>query len=310
MKSAVKSAKKLKPDWIKVPLPSGENYTRIKSLRKTLGLSTVCEEALCPNIAECWGGGTATFMLMGDICTRGCRFCSVKTGRPRALDEKEPEKLGIALSQMGLEYVVLTSVDRDDLFDHGSGHFSKTVKTIKSYNPSLLVEVLTPDFNGEDVFIQKVLRASPDVYAHNIETVESLQKLVRDPRASYEKSFHVLQYVKKSKPSMITKTSLMLGLGEKESEILKTLEDLRAIDCNVVTFGQYLQPLRYKLKVKEYVSPETFQLWKERAEAMGFLYVASGPLVRSSYRAGEFFIKSRIQEQKSLKKEERSKNVN
>ena len=243
-------------------------------------------------------------MLMGKVCTRGCRFCSVKTGRPDTLDQKEPEKLGFAITQMGLDYVVLTSVNRDDLPDQGADHFAKTVKTIKHHKPSLLVEVLTPDFRGDTSLIKEILDASPEVYAHNIETVESLQKTVRDFRANYTQSLSVLEWVKKQKTSVLTKTSLMLGLGEKEEEIEKTLRDLRAIDCDVVTFGQYLQPLRYKLKVKEYVSPEMFQIWKKRAEEMGFLYVASGPLVRSSYRAGEFFLKYHIQKnQKHINKE-------
>lgn len=304
--------KQPKPEWIKVKLPSSSQYFKIKELRKSLNLSTVCEEALCPNIAECWGGGTATFMLMGKVCTRGCRFCSVRTGRPDKLDQNEPEKLGFAITQMGLDYVVLTSVNRDDLPDQGAGHFSRTVKTIKQHMSSLLVEVLTPDFRGDKTLIQKILDAEPEVYAHNIETVEALQKKVRDPRAGYSQSMKVLEWVKAKKPSVLTKTSLMLGLGEKEKEIEQTLKDLRAINCDVVTFGQYLQPLRYKLKVKEYVPPEMFQVWKKRAENMGFVYVASGPLVRSSYRAGEFFLKhhlQKIQEAESRKKETRTKKV-
>jgi lipoic acid synthetase len=298
------SGLKAKPDWIKVRAPAGEKYFEIKELLKGLNLATVCQEARCPNMAECWSGGTATFMLMGEVCTRGCRFCSVKTGNPKGkIDNDEPEKVGYAISKMTLDYVVLTSVDRDDLPDEGSSHFARTVQVIKSERPDILVEVLTPDFKGNEEFIAKIIDAKPDVFAHNVETVERLQKRVRDPRATYKQSMRVLEYAKERDNTRFTKTSLMLGLGETDEEILQTLKDLRAINCDVVTFGQYLQPTKTKLKVEEFVTPEKFEYWQKTAEAMGFLYVASGPLVRSSYRAGEFFIRGIIEKRKQAEQQ-------
>ena len=288
-----------KPEWIKVRAPAGEKYQQIKGLLTSLNLATVCQEARCPNIAECWGGGTATFMLMGEVCTRGCRFCSVKTGNPKGrIDNDEPEKVGFAIAQMNLDYVVITSVDRDDLPDEGSGHFARTVATIKANRPELLVEVLTPDFKGREEYIAKIIDVKPDVFAHNIETVERLQKRVRDPRATYAQSLGVLAFVKKHDPTRYTKTSIMLGLGETDDEVMQTLRDLRSVDCDVVTFGQYLQPTKTKLKVEEFVTPEKFENWKARAEEMGFLYVASGALVRSSYRAGEYFMRGIIEKRR------------
>ncbi len=281
-----------KPDWLKVRAPGGDNYLRIKDMLGDLKLATVCQEAKCPNMGECWSGGTATFMLMGEVCTRGCKFCHIKTGNPKGkLDPLEPEKVGYSIAQMDLEYVVITSVDRDDLPDQGASHFARTIRTIKKLDPELIVEILTPDFRGEDHLIEQLTLALPDVFAHNVETVERLQKSVRDPRANYAQSLHVLAHVKKVDPTRYTKTSLMLGLGETDEEILQTLKDLRQIDCDVVTFGQYLQPTPRHLKVIEYITPQKFEYWQKTAEDMGFLYVASGPLVRSSYRAGEFFMK-------------------
>ena len=297
--NTVKSRFAPKPEWLKVRAPSGEKYYEIKDLLKSLNLATVCQEARCPNVAECWGGGTATFMLMGEVCTRGCRFCSVKTGNPKGkIDNDEPEKVGHAISQMNLDYVVLTSVDRDDLPDEGSGHFARTVATIKANRSDLLVEVLTPDFKGRAEYIAKIVDAKPDVFAHNVETVERLQKRARDPRAGYAQSMGVLAYVKKHDPTRHTKTSIMLGLGETDDEVMQTLRDLRSVDCDVVTFGQYLQPTKTKLKVEEFITPEKFDWWKARAEELGFLYVASGALVRSSYRAGEFFMRGMIEKRK------------
>jgi len=285
-----------KPSWIKVKAPGGEEYTRIKDMLGQLKLATVCQEARCPNMAECWGGGTATFMLMGEVCTRGCRFCSVKTGNPKgAIDSDEPQKVGYAISQMGLDYIVLTSVDRDDLPDQGAGHFAQTVEVIKRHQPELIVEVLTPDFWGNMGVVGRLVDSKPDVFAHNIETVERLQKRVRDPRANYAQSMSVLDFAKKRHPERYTKTSIMLGLGEEHDEIDQCLRDLREIDCDVVTFGQYLQPTKLKLRVDKFYTPEEFAYWQKRAEEMGFLYVASGPLVRSSYRAGEFFMKGVIE---------------
>lgn len=291
-----------KPDWLKVRAPAGENYQRIKSMLGDLKLATVCQEAKCPNMGECWSGGTATFMLMGEVCTRGCKFCHVKTGNPKGvLDPLEPEKVGYSIAQMGLEYVVITSVDRDDLPDQGAAHFSRTIRTIKKLDEHVIIEILTPDFRGEMDLVAQLVDAKPDVFAHNVETVERLQKKVRDPRANYKQSLGVLEHVKKHDPTRYTKTSLMLGLGETDEEILQTLKDLRAIDCDVVTFGQYLQPTQRHIPVIEYVTPEKFKFWQTTAEDLGFLYVASGPLVRSSYRAGEFFMKGIIEKNKALK---------
>lgn len=285
-----------KPEWLKVRAPSGENYSRIKDMLGELKLATVCQEAKCPNIGECWSGGTATFMLMGEVCTRGCRFCNIKTGNPKgAIDPFEPEKVAYSISQMDLEYVVITSVDRDDLDDQGCDHFSRTVSTIKKLAPKLIVEILTPDFRGDKDLVCQLTDSKPDVFAHNIETVERLTPSVRDPRAKYRQSLDVLRYVKEHDPTRYTKSSIMLGLGETDEEVLQTLKDLRAVDCDVVTFGQYLQPTQRHLSVKEYITPDKFKHWQTVAEGMGFLYVASGPLVRSSYRAGEFFMKGIVE---------------
>lgn len=294
-------AKKMspKPSWLKVRAPSGENYARIKNLLGELKLATVCQEAKCPNMGECWSGGTATFMLMGEVCTRGCRFCNVKTGNPKGvIDPFEPEKVAYSISQMDLEYVVITSVDRDDLEDQGSNHFARTVATIKKLAPNLIVEILTPDFKGDRECVNTIVDAKPDVFAHNVETVERLTPSVRDPRATYRQSLRVLEMVKEQDPTRYTKSSLMLGLGETDEELMQALRDLRAVGCDVVTFGQYLQPTKRHLKVVEYVTPEKFEFWQKTAEEMGFLYVASGPLVRSSYRAGEFFMKGIINRQR------------
>ncbi len=288
-----------KPRWIKVRPPAGEKYLEIKDLLKDLNIATVCQEAQCPNIAECWGGGTATFMIMGEVCTRGCRFCSIKSNKVgQQLDQDEPEKVGYAIAQMGLDYVVLTSVDRDDLEDQGAGHFARTVEVIKENDPDLITEVLTPDFSGRKDLIEKVVDSKPDVFAQNVETVERLTRKVRDRRAGYQQTLDVLKYVKTYDPTRYTKTSIMLGLGETDEEVLQTLKDLRAIDCDVVTFGQYLQPTKKQLKVEEFVTPEKFESWKKTAEEMGFLYVASGPLVRSSYKAAEYFMKGVIERQR------------
>ena len=288
-----------KPSWLKVKAPAGKEYLRIKEMLADLKLATVCQEAKCPNMGECWAGGTATVMLMGEVCTRGCRFCAVKTGNPKGvLDEKEPEKVGYAIGQMGLEYVVLTSVDRDDLEDGGAEHFARTVRTIKKEDPNLIVEVLTPDFKGIEKDIAHLVQSKPDVFAHNIETVERLSPSVRDPRAEYRQSLRVLEYVKEVDPTRYTKSSIMLGLGEADEEVRQSMKDLRDVGCDVLTFGQYLQPYRRLLKVQEFVTPEKFAEWQKEAEDMGFLYVASGPLVRSSYRAGEFFMKGIIEKQR------------
>lgn len=289
-----------KPSWLKVRAPTGENYSRIKEMLGDLKLATVCQEARCPNIGECWAGGTATFMIMGEVCTRGCRFCNVKTGNPKGvLDPFEPEKIAYSISQMNLEYVVITTVDRDDLPDQGAEHFSRTVTTIKKLAPNLIVEILAGDFRGDQDLVYQLTDAKPDVYAHNIETVERLTPKVRDPRAKYRQTLRVLEMVKERDATRYTKSSIMLGLGETDTEVLQTLKDLRNVGCDVVTFGQYLQPTKRHLKVEEYVTPEKFQEWQAIAEDMGYLYVASGPLVRSSYRAGEFFMKGIIEKQRA-----------
>ena len=289
-----------KPDWLKVRAPGGERYTDIKTKLRDLKLFTVCEEARCPNMGECWSGGTATIMLLGDTCTRGCHFCAVKTGRPGGIvDELEPEKVAGLIAESGLEYIVLTSVNRDDLSDGGADHFARTVEGIKARAPKILCEALVPDFKGDITAVERLAKSGLDVYAHNIETVKSLQKKVRDPRANYEQSMKVLWAAKKiSNGKMLTKTSIQLGHGECDEEVLQTLKDLRANLVDVVTFGQYLQPTKDHLPVVEYVKPEKYKFWEDISYEMGFVYVASGPLVRSSYKAGEFYLTSLLKKEK------------
>jgi lipoic acid synthetase len=268
-----------------------------------LKLATVCEEAKCPNIGECWGGkkseATATIMLMGDTCTRGCRFCSVKTDRkPAALDPNEPANTAEAISRWELGYVVLTTVDRDDLPDGGAAHLSETVKQIKEKAPKTLIEVLSGDFRGELEHVQTLAKSPLDVFAHNVETVEALTPHVRDRRATYRQSLSVLENAKLHNDHILTKTSIMLGFGETDEQVLQTLKDLRAIGVDVVTFGQYMRPTKRHMKVVEYVKPEKFDYWKDVALDLGFLYCASGPLVRSSYKAGEAYIENVIRKRK------------
>jgi len=295
----IQEASAVKPDWVRVRYPSGDNYERIKGLLRNHNLHTVCEEAHCPNVAECWGGGTATFMLMGDTCTRGCRFCMVKSGNPHGtLDDFEPLKVADAIADLGLRYVVITSVDRDDLLDGGAGHFASTIRAIKSRDPNIITEVLIPDFQGNVDDIKKVVDAGPEVIAHNIETTRQLTPLVRDRRATYDQSLKVLKSIKDLNPSSYTKSSIMLGLGELEPDLIATMRDLRAVDVNILTLGQYLRPSKGHLPVSEYVSPEKFDHYKRLAEDSGFLYVASGPFVRSSYRAGEFFVEALVRKKK------------
>lgn len=284
------STENRKPEWLKIRPPSHENYFEIKKLLRSLNLYTVCEEARCPNIGECWAGGTATFMLLGDVCTRGCKFCAIKTGNPRGkVDRDEPLKVSGAIAQLKLKYVVITSVDRDDMEDHGSAHFAETVALLRVKDPNLKIEVLTPDFLGRREWISKIAKARPHVFAHNIETVERLTPKVRDPRAKYKQSLSVLKIVKEENPEIYTKSSIMLGLGETDEEVMQVLKDLKEVGCDVVTFGQYLQPTKKHLKVQEFVKPEKFEYWREVSENMNFLYVASGAMVRSSYRAAEYF---------------------
>jgi lipoic acid synthetase len=279
-----------KPVWLRVRAPSGEKYTKVKQSLRSLDLHTVCEEARCPNISECWGTGTATIMIMGDICSRGCRFCAVNSGRPVLLDADEPERVAKAIKEWKLSYVVITSVCRDDLKDGGAEHIAKTIKATKDLCPKTIVEPLIPDFRGNEDSIKIVVESKPEVISHNIETVSRLTPKVRDVRASYEQSLRVLKKIKDIDSLIYTKSSIMLGLGESEEEIIQTIKDLRSVGVNILTLGQYLQPNPKYLPVVEYITPEKFSWLREIGESMGFAYVASGPLVRSSYRAGKFFV--------------------
>ncbi|XP_017889224.1 lipoyl synthase, mitochondrial isoform X1 [Ceratina calcarata] len=296
------------PPWLKTEIPMGANYSRLKSQLRQLRLSTVCEEARCPNIGECWGGGkhgtaTATIMLMGDTCTRGCRFCSVKTSRtPLPLDPEEPINTANAITDWGLDYVVLTSVDRDDLDDGGANHIAETVKEIKKKS-NILVECLVPDFRGNEKSIETVVNSNLDVFAHNIETVERLTPFVRDRRAQYRQSLKVLKTAKEYNPELITKSSIMLGLGETDEEIEQAMRDLREAGVGALTLGQYMQPTKRHLKVIEYVTPEKFKNLEILGSELGFLYTASGPLVRSSYRAGEFFLTNILKKRRNKQAE-------
>ena len=285
-----------RPQWLTVIPPTGGANQNLRELFASLSLHTVCQEAHCPNIAECWGGGTATLMLMGDVCSRACRFCMVTPGKPAGvLDEHEPDNVAFALSQMGLTYVVLTSVDRDDLPDGGAAHFARTIRLVKERSPGLLVEVLIPDFQDDLDSLRTVASARPDVIAHNIETTMSLTPGVRDPRAGYWQSLSVLRNVKKINPRIRTKSSIMVGLGETEEEIRLAMVHLRNVGVDFLTVGQYLRPSGRHLRVEEFVTPDQFARYQRMGEELGFMYVASGPLVRSSYRAGEFFLKSVIE---------------
>lgn len=300
-----KEMKRLRlPPWLKTSIPEGDNYKRIRNSLRKLNLNTVCEEARCPNIGECWGGGpdqiaTATVMLLGDQCTRGCRFCSVKTSRrPPPPDPNEPRNTAQALIEWGLDYVVLTSVDRDDLPDGGSNHFAETVRIIKEGAPEMLVECLSPDFRGDKQAVEVMVHSGLDVFAHNIECVRDLTVFVRDPRAKYDQSMEVLRHAKESNPDILTKSSIMLGFGEHDEEVLQTLKDLRSAHVDCVTLGQYMQPTKRHTKVQEFVTPEKFKHWETVGGELGFVYTASGPLVRSSYKAGEFFIKNYLENNK------------
>jgi len=281
-----------KPPWIRVKLPAGEIYSRVRSIIRKHRLHTVCDEALCPNISECWGSGTATIMLLGDTCTRACKFCAVKTGNPRGyVDWDEPRRVAEAVKELNLDYVVLTSVTRDDLEDGGASIYAETVRLVKEFCPDVIVEVLIPDFNNDLNALRMVVESGVDVVAHNIETVERLTPKVRDPRAGYWKSLKTLKIVKDLSSKIYTKSSIMLGLGERDDEVVKAMKDLRSVGVDILTIGQYLQPTKHHLPVVEYVTPEKFRWFKEIGERLGFIYVASGPLVRSSYKAGEYFIK-------------------
>lgn len=282
-----------RPEWLRVRYPAGENYEKIKGILRHHNVHTVCEEANCPNVAECWGGGTATFMLMGDRCTRGCRFCMVKSGNPHGqLDIFEPLKVAETIADLGLRYVVITSVDRDDLPDGGASHFAATIKAIKQHDPDVIAEVLIPDFRGNIDHIRTIVEAGPEVIAHNIETTDSLTPRVRDPRATYRQSLKVLRSIKDLNSTIYSKSSIMLGLGETQSDLVKTMRDLRDVDVDILMLGQYLRPTKSHVPVREYVTPDRFQYYKQVAEELGFLCVAAGPFVRSSYRAAEFFLEA------------------
>jgi lipoyl synthase len=275
-----------KPPWLKVKLPSGGTFQEMKRNVTGHRLATVCEEARCPNMAECWNAGTATIMLMGSVCTRGCKFCAVATGNPAGLlDPDEPRLAAQSVKSMGLGYVVLTSVDRDDLPDGGAAHYAACVRAIKEASPRTAVEALTPDFAGDVAAVQVVLDSGVEVYAQNIETVRRLTHPVRDPRAGYDQTLAVLAYAKRARPGVLTKTSLMLGLGETDDEIAETMRDLRAVGVDILTLGQYLRPSRAHIPVARWVPPADFRHYRDVGLELGFLEVVAGPLVRSSYRA-------------------------
>lgn len=279
-----------KPDWLRAPLPSGEKYGEVKANVRKHGLATVCEESMCPNIGECWSHGTATIMIMGDTCTRACKFCAVDTGNPHGwLDPGEPEHCADSVEIMDLNYVVLTSVDRDDLPDGGAQHYADCVAAVKARCPGTRVEALTPDFDGRHEHVDTVVDSGLEVFAQNVETVERLTHVVRDRRAGYRQTLDVLSHAKAHNPDVLTKTSVMLGLGETEDEIAQVLDDLAAIDVDIVTFGQYLRPTINHLPIDRFVPPEDFAKYRQWGLARGFLEVVSGPLVRSSYRADRVF---------------------
>ncbi|AXK83859.1 lipoyl synthase [Pseudolabrys taiwanensis] len=277
-----------KPDWIRVKAPVSRGYAETHALMRANGLHTVCEEAGCPNIGECWDKKHATFMIMGDTCTRACAFCNVKTGLPAALDASEPQHVGEATAKLGLSHIVVTSVDRDDLADGGAQHFADTITAIRRHAPSTTIEILTPDFLRKDGAVEVVVAAKPDVFNHNLETVPSLYLSVR-PGARYFHSLRLLQRVKELDPTMFTKSGIMVGLGEERNEILQVMDDLRSADVDFLTIGQYLQPTRKHAEVKRFVPPDEFKALEKIAYAKGFLMVSASPLTRSSHHAGEDF---------------------
>mgnify|MGYP003323115226 FL=1 len=281
---------KKKPDWLRVKIPTGGKYQTVNEIVKSHSLSTVCEESHCPNIGECWSHGTATIMLMGSVCTRACKFCSVDTGNPRGwLDSEEPENTARSVQLMNLRYVVLTSVDRDDLEDGGASHYAACIRAIKARTPKVKVEALTPDFSGSQESVQTIIESGLDVFAQNLETVERLTSEVRDPRAGYQQTLEVLSKAKEIDSRILTKSSLMLGLGESFDEIEEAMIDLRKHRVDLLTLGQYLRPTKNHLPIKSWISPKQFEDLREMALKMGFKEAASGPLVRSSYRADKIF---------------------
>jgi lipoic acid synthetase len=295
-----------KPDWLRVRAPGGDRYHGLKETLRSLDLYTVCEEARCPNVGECWREGTMTVMLLGDVCTRGCRFCAVTTGDPRgAVDTREPEHVARAIAKLELSYVVLTMVNRDDLLDGGADHVARTVRRLHELRGDLLIETLVGDFRGQTDAIDACCEGNPDVFAHNVETVRRLTRTVRDVRSGYDQSLAVLARAKElsrrfavepDRRPMLTKSSIMVGLGETDDEVIETMRDLRSVGVDLVTLGQYLRPSPKHHEVMRFVPPETFALYEEEAKKLGFLYAASGPLVRSSYKAAEVFLRSLLAE--------------
>ena len=284
-----------KPRWLRAKMPSGTGYSSTRGIVQQHKLSTVCEESMCPNIGECWNAGTATIMVMGAVCTRACRFCAVDTGNPKGwLDPDEPVNAARAVQLMGLQYVVITSVDRDDLDDGGAGHYAACVREIKKLNPDTAVEALTPDFDGVEKHVETVVDSGLEVFAQNVETVRRLTHPVRDPRAGYEQTINVLRHAKAHRPSVLTKTSLMLGLGERDNEIVQAMDDLREADVDILTLGQYLRPTPNHLPVERYVTPQQFDAYRREGLDKGFLEVVAGPMVRSSYRAEQVLQKNNV----------------
>ncbi len=284
-----------KPKWLRAKMPSGKGFGKTRNIVHEHRLSTVCEESMCPNIGECWNAGTATIMVLGSVCTRACRFCAVDTGNPRGwLDADEPYNTGRAVQLMGLKYVVITSVDRDDLDDGGAAHYAECVREIKRQNPETAVEALTPDFGGVEKHVETVVDSGLEVFAQNVETVERLTHPVRDPRAGYQQTLDVLAHAKKHRPDVLTKTSLMLGLGEKDHEVIAAMDDMRAAGVDILTLGQYLRPTPNHLPVERYVTPEEFAALRAEGIDKGFLEVVAGPMVRSSYRAEQVLAKNNV----------------
>ncbi len=274
--------KRIKPDWLKIKIPSGEAYSEVKNIVRTHKLHTICEDGKCPNMAECWGAGTATFMILGNVCTRSCSFCAVATGRPNEYDVDEPRRVAEAIKLMKIKHAVITSVNRDELKDKGAGVWAATIREVKALNPGITMETLIPDFKAQWDLLEMVVKEKPEVVSHNMETVERLYRIVR-PQAKYERS---LEQIKRTKElGLRTKSGIMLGLGESNEEVFKAMDDLLMNGCDVLTLGQYLQPTKMHLEVSEYVSPETFKMYKETGESKGFKIVESGPMVRSSYHA-------------------------
>lgn len=284
-----------KPKWLRAKMPSGKGYSKTRDIVHEHRLSTVCEESMCPNVGECWNAGTATIMVLGSVCTRACRFCAVDTGNPKGwLDAEEPANTGRAVRLMGLDYVVITSVDRDDLADGGAAHYAACVREIKKRNSQTAVEALTPDFNGVRAHVETVVDSGLDVFAQNVETVRRLTHPVRDPRAGYEQTLDVLRHAKQHRPDVLAKTSLMLGLGERDSEIMTTMDDLREANVDILTLGQYLRPTPNHLAVERYVTPEEFDTYRAEGLERGFMEVVAGPMVRSSYRAEQVLQKNNV----------------